>query len=275
MKHAIKLGADPEFFLIDKKTGRNVSAHDKIPGTKAQPYPMKNGAYIQADGTAVEFNIRPTNDPQDFKDAIVDALDQIKGFVDTKRYKFDFSPVVQYSHQLWRHLPLSATQLGCDPDFNAYLEKQNDPHDPGKYTRTGSGHLHIGFTEVDNPKDLHHMGDCQLFTKALDSTIYPTYKLWEDYGYAFESRHFNYGSPGNFRPKPYGLEYRVLSNAWLKYPNLYPLLFKAVEETFNRLMKGDKTITFHTSSWAARSLLPSSVPAVFKSFNALAETQYE
>mgnify|MGYP001584855390 CR=1 FL=1 len=54
----VTIGTDPEFFL--EKDGKPVSAHDLVPGTKHEPYPLgKSGAHVQADGTAVEINIKP------------------------------------------------------------------------------------------------------------------------------------------------------------------------------------------------------------------------
>jgi hypothetical protein len=53
-----KIGADPEFFLRDKATGKFVSAHGLIPGTKRQPMKVDKGA-VQVDGMALEFNIDP------------------------------------------------------------------------------------------------------------------------------------------------------------------------------------------------------------------------
>ena len=50
----ILIGADPELFV--KKDGVVVSGHDLIQGTKADPFPVQDGA-VQVDGMALEFNI--------------------------------------------------------------------------------------------------------------------------------------------------------------------------------------------------------------------------
>lgn len=63
MSKAIMLGADPEIFLTDSQTGQFVSAHEVshlIRGDKRNPEKVDCGA-IQIDGTALEFNINPTN----------------------------------------------------------------------------------------------------------------------------------------------------------------------------------------------------------------------
>ena len=55
------IGSDPELFLFNTKTGKIVSAIDKIPGYKFCPYTegLPEGFGLQTDNILAEFNIPP------------------------------------------------------------------------------------------------------------------------------------------------------------------------------------------------------------------------
>jgi hypothetical protein len=230
----ILVGADPEFFLRDKKTKKIVSAHDLVPGTKNDPFPLKGGGFIQADGTAVEFNIAPSKSPIEFAKNIAGALADVKGMIDTQKFEFAFSPSVVYEKDYFDSLPNSAKELGCEPDFDAYKFGTANPR-PNNLTtmRTGSGHLHIGFTDKVDPKSEEHMADCILVSMAMDIVTNTFKGLWDN----DTARQRMYGKPGCFRPKSYGVEYRTLSNAWLNHPKMWPWLFTSCEKAIHLLEK--------------------------------------
>lgn len=224
-----KVGADPEFFLVDKE-GNPVSAHEVLPGTKEEPFPLMNGA-VQVDGTAVEFNIEPANTAREFVENMESVLLQIRGMV-PECLDFLFYPVVTYPAPYFVELPMFVRQLGCDPDFNAYkLGKKNPRPDDRTTMRTGAGHLHIGWKDrVDNSRE--HVADCCDVVISLDRTLGVLERAWCD----DRKRRELYGQRGAFRPKQYGVEYRVLSNSWLKYPRLWPWLFDMAEFVADRIV---------------------------------------
>ena len=47
-----------------------------------------------------------------------------------------------------------------------------------------------------------------------------------------------YGKNACFRPKPYGVEYRALSVAWLKYPDLYSWIFDTAKFIHDGMVSG-------------------------------------
>lgn len=216
-----KMGADPEFFLYNKENYSYTSAHNIVPGTKKEPYPLKHGA-LQADGTAVEFNIDAASSAEEFSHNIMEVLKQIREFVPSK-YEFRFDPSVDYLPKYFNALPKIATELGCEPDFDAYTKNvtQRNATNDAKPMRTGSGHIHLGWGNDFNINDPYHIWDCQAVVKELDNQFYSMAKVWD----CDTRRELLYGKKGCYRPKKYGVEYRVLSNAWLKYPKLYPYLF--------------------------------------------------
>jgi hypothetical protein len=69
----------------------------------------------------------------------------------------------------------------------------------------------------------------------LDNVILPFEKYWDK----DKERRKLYGKPGAFRPKPYGCEYRVLSNAWVDKPEVASLLFRTITDVVSELKKGD------------------------------------
>lgn len=229
----VTIGADPEFFV--SKGGVHVPAVGLVPGTKDKPHPLRRGA-VQLDGTAVEFNITPCVTALGFTNAIKRTLRDVRGIVPLE-YNFEFTPAIHYDRKLFDALPEESKVLGCDPDFNAYKNGEANPRPDNNTTmRTAAGHIHIGWGKDFNVKDKSHIWDCCEITKLLDGYFYPYSKIWD----TDEDRANMYGAIGAFRPKSYGLEYRVLSCAWLKYPKLWPWIHKSCKGIMQVVEQGDK-----------------------------------
>jgi len=238
---AVKVGADPEVFLRETTwRKRYVSADKWIPGTKEEPHKLNKGA-IQLDGTALEFNIDPASTREEFVENLNTVLGQIKTFV-PQGYEMAFVPAVHYTPAIWRDIPEKCKELGCNPDFRADRNGAiNEPPDNKSTMRTGSGHLHIGWGEGFDINDEVHKSDCVVLCQNLLNYFNVYENLWDK----DRDRKRLYGAGGAFRPKPYGVEYRGLSNAWLSYPALWPWLFDSCQYVFNKTLAG-KAIDHYT-----------------------------
>lgn len=233
----IKVGADPEFFV--KKDGVPISAHDLVPGTKAEPHRLKKGA-IQADGTAVEFNIDPAATADEFVDNITTVLEQIREII-PKEFEFSFSPTIVYPAAYFESLPKTAKDIGCSPDFDGGVitwapAKLRTPILPPN-TVFGGGHVHVGWTDKADVNDPSHLWDCTAVSVTLDELMREALYLWDN----DPVRKNTYGI-NRMRPKPYGVEYRQLSNAWLKYPKLWPWIFESSQFCVNFIAAGLRTM---------------------------------
>lgn len=215
----ISVGCDPEFFLHHKEHGF-ISAHDIVPGTKEMPHKLNKGA-VQADGTAVEFNIDPASSAEEFSDNIITVLKQIREMVDPE-LSFKFHPSVRYSPAYFEAIPEKAKELGCTPDYDANKDGAINPKPDNKSTmRTGAGHIHIGWTADADPFSKDHMWDCIQVVQNLDRMYCKLEPIFD----TDTDRRRMYGAPGAFRPKTFGVEYRVPSNAWVRYPHLHKAMF--------------------------------------------------
>lgn len=228
----ITIGADPEFFLKEKL--RPVSAHDYLPifGGKHNPLQVPNGA-IQVDGTAVEFNITPAENEHEFVSHVDQVLLTLRDKIDSK-YDFHFFPTQTYSEDYFATIPFEAKELGCDPDFDAYTLQPNPKPNVESTMRTGSGHIHVGWTSGLDVNSQAVMLDCAVLVKQLDAVLYPASRVWDK----DTKRSEMYGKPGAFRVKPYGVEYRVLSNAWLRYKPVQRWIFNSTVRAFELLTEG-------------------------------------
>jgi hypothetical protein len=211
----ILLGADPELFMRNPNTGAFVSAHGAVPGTKREPFKVPYGA-IQIDGTALEFNIDPASTVDEFVHNLTSVRSQIAAYV--PGYNVVAEPVAIYDKDYFDwDVPGPAKELGCDPDYNGWTNMTNPRPEPGnKPMRTAAGHIHIGWTEGQDVFDKSHFELCSLVSRQLDYYLGIYSLLWDKDG----TRRELYGRAGAFRPKPYGVEYRVLSNSWLNSETL-------------------------------------------------------
>lgn len=218
------VGADPEMFA--KRNGEYVSAHGMVKGTKAVPFPVENGA-VQVDGMALEFNIDPAEDEEGFVFNIQHVMAQLKAMVPDCEVVAD--PVARFTEAYLSQQPPESLELGCEPDFNAWNGKANNPPDVDMPMRTGAGHVHVGWTAGANGKS--HLGMCSALVKQLDFYLGLPSLLFD----SETERRDMYGKAGAFRPKPYGVEYRVLSNKWLSNEHLIRWVYRSVDKCFKSM----------------------------------------
>ena len=226
----ILIGADPELFVRDK--GSIISGFGLIKGDKQDPFPVKNGA-VQVDGMALEFNINPAKDEAEFTHNINSVMDQLKAMV--PQFEVVAQPTAHFTEEYMKLQPEGALELGCDPDFNAWnCGRVNDKPDQNLPMRTGAGHIHIGWCDSADIGDPSHLADCMEVIKQMDSYLGCASLLFDK----DEDRRRMYGQAGAFRPKSYGVEYRVLSNYWLSSPELISFVYRTAIKAMKDLVEG-------------------------------------
>lgn len=193
------LGCDPELFLVNT-TGQFISSVGLIGGSKDFPMPIGAGCSVQEDNVAVEFNTPPCASVDAFVESIKYNLSFLKDKAATLGLDLCIKPSAVFSDE---QLDTPAAQtFGCEPDFNAWLDGEQNPRPSAtnKNLRSAGGHIHV-------ESDL----DPIALIKAMDLFIgCPMIEFDDD-----TDRRKLYGKPGAFRKKPYGVEYRTASNAWI------------------------------------------------------------
>ena len=225
----ILVGCDPEVFV--KKDGIFASAYGLIKGDKKNPQRVHNGA-VQVDGMALEFNIDPADSEDKFVFNVQDVFAQMCAMV--PQYDVVATPVAHFTPDYMKAQPEEAKELGCDPDYNAWTGMVNDKPDGDRPMRTAAGHVHIGWTAGADITDMMHQLQARAVVRELDFYLgLPSLAYDPDM-----QRRGMYGKAGCLRFKPYGVEYRTLSNAWLKTEKLTRWVFRNTLACMNALEQG-------------------------------------
>jgi len=198
-KVTMRLGSDPEVFLQDN-AGNPVSSIGYINADKWHPMQipdMPAGFTLQEDNVSLEYGIPPASNADEFVDHIqrvmTKSLEYLPNLSFSKLSCIIF-PESQMTHP-------AAHIFGCEPDFNAWTKEMNRrPIPPHPYMRSAGGHVHVE-TDVDP----------LIGVTAMDLFLSVPAVLMDE----GEQRKQMYGAPGAYRPKPYGFEYRTLSNFWI------------------------------------------------------------
>lgn len=225
-----KIGADPEMFLRDASNAL-ISSIGKIGGSKENPLPLPigDGFAVQEDNVAVEYNIPPAASKEELKSNIQRVLKYLtedlgkKGLHITRESALSF-PMSEL-------LDPAAMVFGCDPDFNAWEKGAINPRPRAAdiSLRSCGGHIHIGYTFKDRQ-------EVQQFIKHMDLWLgVPSAKMDEGL-----LRKQLYGKWGAFRYKPFGCEYRVLSNYWTFEDRLVEWVWSATDKAMDSWL--NKTI---------------------------------
>jgi hypothetical protein len=209
MTTRIRLGCDPELFA---KLGDDyIPAAGLIPGDKKNPFPVERGS-IQVDGCALEIGIDPVESIEDWDKNISVVLTQLEEELkkNDRDFTLSFVPCVEFDKKLFDKVPEQNKQLGCDPDYSI-TGAMKIPPKINSTLRTGSGHIHIGWTEDAKGSDPVHFEDCRFVAEKFYNS-----RMFNPGTEVERMRLKYYGSDGAFRPKSYGVELRSPSNIWVK-----------------------------------------------------------
>lgn len=235
MVKLLKIGSDPEMFLFDTDTNKPVSAVGIIPGTKKNPYKISDNESVQLDNVALEFNVKPSESPNEFMESLYRCYDFINGHLSklrnsnviSKGTTYKIIPSAEFDDDQLKSI--SASRFGCDPDFNAWFGSINNPPMPGGNLRTCGGHIHLGLdTSAEDYFDKERL--IRLMDKNVG--IYCSMICGDD------KRRTMYGQAGSYRSKSYGIEYRTPSNAWISKDEHVFKVFGLVEKSIEEYNEG-------------------------------------
>lgn len=140
----IKVGSDPELFIVNSKTNKVISSIGLIPGEKNRAYrapDMPKGYGLQIDNILAEFNIPATNKKEKFINAIEYMKDYIREYVQKTDSDYDIQCIAsrdvdedQLQHPI-------AKLFGCDVSYNAYTEDENPKPDGERGTLRSAGQM--------------------------------------------------------------------------------------------------------------------------------------
>jgi hypothetical protein len=219
------IGADPELFL--KRGDKYVSAIGIIGGTKETPRPIKElgrGFAVQEDNVLCEYNIPACGSPRRWCEAHKAILDYLTNSLQEKGLTLAPDAAAIMPEEELRH-PM-AHVFGCEPDYNVWTLKPNPrPKAANPNLRSAGGHVHVGI-RATNPEKV-------LLGRMLDCTL----GLWSVIHDPDTMRKELYGKSGAVRLKPYGIEYRVMSNFWLKSEDAVSEVYEWVRFSLSKYLK--------------------------------------
>jgi len=227
-------GCDPEMFVTDPEGTVVPASEAGVPGTKDSPHKVKNGA-VQVDGMAAEINIDPAETWDEWNGNIVAVVKQLKAMLPTG-FGLKVEPSVCFSQSVFDAAPETAKQMGCDPDYNAWTGEINPiPESDDPYLRCAGGHIHVGWTTDMPLSDEIHVNNCRDLVKQLDWYIgAPLVRKDPDL-----TRRKLYGKAGAYRPKSYGVEYRVPSNIWIASKVNRLFVWNRLQRAINQMQRSE------------------------------------
>lgn len=219
-KVSFTIGTDPEFFIQDAK-GNLLKASEFTKGTKDDLQEIEHGYSCHADNVMLELNIPAAVSKAGF----VDNINTGKALLLEKVIPGNsllIKPSVDFPELLLTED--KDFESGCEPDMNAYTLEENPPVNLSlSNKRYAGGHIHVGLKEVPGISEIADM------VQALDFCFMP-FIIKNDLD---AERKKIYGTAGRFREKPYGFEYRPLSNFWLANDKFIKRAYDIVEYALN------------------------------------------
>lgn len=206
-----QLGTDPECFLF--KDGAVIGCEKVIPkdGLSTGPYVLEK---IVRDGVQAELAVTPSKNPLELGSRIRSTIAVLKAHV----AKFEgvvvsFTPQVEVSKKELESLSQESRTLGCALSKNVYGHFPIDVP-PDYPMRSAGGHIHLGLgSPIFNR--YNHEDERWRLVPILDTVLANTCVMIDRVEGQAERRKV-YGRAGEFRFPKHGLEYRTLSNFWLR-----------------------------------------------------------
>jgi hypothetical protein len=178
------------------------------------------------DNVAVEFNIPPAKTVDEFVESIEWSMKKLADEV--KIYGCKPSEVASALFSPTELMDARSMVFGCDPDFNAWKGGRRNPrpHATNERLRTCGGHVHVGYPMDTKVSKLRLIQLMDLYLGV------PSIMMDTDVG-----RRELYGKAGAYRTQPWGVEYRTLSNFWLKDKKYCKWVYEQASRAFDTALK--------------------------------------
>lgn len=235
-QNTIVFGCDPELFF--SKDGRVLGADSVLPkeGIMAMEdgYSIGCNSKIIIDGVQAELNPEPSACRANLGAAIVASFEKLKNHVaGMKGVQLDFRQTIELDELDMEELSDDCKKFGCMPSRNSHKGGKlgRIAVDPTVYKyRSAGGHLHLGH---NNSKPiLDAFSDNVRMINFLDLIVGNTCVLLDRDPGNIERRKV-YGRAGEYRTPKHGLEYRTLSNFWLRSYVLFSLVTSLARHAIN------------------------------------------
>lgn len=234
-------GCDPELFLVDEKG---------VVAPAFQHFSDKDSVGLEHpywDGFQAEFRTEPMGCHDRAIGRCRTALKTIEAYATPKKLRISPRSVIEIPFEMLAGSQKQHVELGCEPSLNAYGHRGQLVSDGRQLPiRFAGGHIHFG---VNDSIFTSRPTKTQLASavKALDAILgVMCVSLFQ--GMDDPIRRRFYGLAGEYRLPPHGLEYRVLSNAWLMHPSFTHLVFDIARWSVQLALGG-----YFTSVWRAIS----------------------
>jgi len=214
-----------------KKNGKFISAIPIIYGCKSTPLDLPSGGNVQHDNVAMEFATAPAVNCSDWINKISTAFKEIKPFL-PEGTQILAVPSADFPDEELQDA--EAMQFGCSPDFNAWLDMKNIPPviSETDKMRSFGGHIHVG--QVSGYEFLRDPFGKRMVIKTMDA-VHGIVSTILDSSKEAIARKRLYGKAGCYRPTSYGVEYRTMSNFWLRSPVLVRLMYSLTEDVLSMI----------------------------------------
>ncbi len=227
------IGSDPEIFIENSKGVVIPAFHflgskdkpNKTPGydhgyhtvNPEEEYGHGNDLYW--DGFQAEFTTSASHCMGWHGDSLQAGLKGLyklaKKF--NKNARLSIKTVMDIPLKALKDAPPECVAFGCNPSLNAYGMKGLEAPGIAINYRSAGGHVHLGIGKR-TPEEYVKI------VKAMDA-ILGVAGVSMCAKYDDPRRRIMYGLAGEYRTPPHGLEYRVLSNAWLFHPVIANIVF--------------------------------------------------
>jgi len=231
LNYGYSSGADPEFFVEDEK-GEIIPSFKFLGPKPEKPFVGGKTNDIYWDGFQAEFTVTAGTCVGHLMDRMYLGL---RGLLQAARKynpkaRLSAKTVFDIPVQLIRESAPEHVAFGCMPSLNVYGLKGLEAPGTEVFYRSTGGHLHFGFSGIteDQIKDM---------VRALDAIVgVAGVSLFAKFDTA--RRRTMYGLAGEYRMPKHGLEYRVLSNAWLFHPLIANIIYDLARPAATLGMRG-------------------------------------
>ncbi len=227
-------GSDPEFMLV--RDGQYRSAIGVIQGSIENPIHIRGHGFYY-DNVLAEAAVRPSITKEQ---TVANFRECFQLYAEMAApYKLVPQSAQNYAPSELTHS--DAKKVNCAPEFCPYeMEQAKSPVDEILYgtLRTCGGHVHLGSEHLIEG----HYGILSMYMMDLFLGI-PS--LWLDKDPTSAIRRSMYGAAGRYRVKPYGMEYRSLSNFWLQSPRLVEFVYDISEFVVEYVASGEAGQHWH------------------------------